>query len=83
IARRLAQDGIAVAINYATGKAAADALVEQIQAAGGRALAVQADLAYPPTAEQLFDAAENAFVKIDILVNNAGVMELAPLAEMS
>ncbi|MDH6258750.1 SDR family oxidoreductase [Bradyrhizobium sp. BR13661] len=83
IARRLAQDGIAVAINYATGKAAADALVEQIQAAGGRALAVQADLADPTTAEQLFDAAENAFGKIDILVNNAGVMELAPLAEMS
>ncbi|MBW7967093.1 SDR family oxidoreductase [Bradyrhizobium sp. BR 10261] len=83
IARRLAQDGIAVAINYATGKTAADALVEEIQAAGGRALAVQADLAGPTTAVQLFDAAENAFGKIDILVNNAGVMELAPLAEMS
>ncbi|MDA9412232.1 SDR family oxidoreductase [Bradyrhizobium sp. CCBAU 45384] len=83
IARRLAQDGIAVAINYATGKAAADALVEEIQAAGGRALAVQADLADPTTAVQLFDAAENAFGKIDILINNAGVMELAPLAEMS
>ncbi|MDA9443954.1 3-ketoacyl-ACP reductase [Bradyrhizobium sp. CCBAU 51745] len=83
IARRLAQDGIAVAVNYATGKAAADALVEEIQAAGGRALAAQADLADPTTAVQLFDAAENAFGKIDILINNAGVMELAPLAEMS
>jgi 3-oxoacyl-[acyl-carrier protein] reductase len=83
IARRLAQDGIAVTINYASGQAAADALLDEIQAAGGRALAVQADLADPATPARLFDAAERAFGGVDLLVNNAGVMELAPLAEMS
>lgn len=83
IARRLARDGIAVAINYASGQAAADALVAEIEAAGGRALAVQADLADPATPARLFDAAEHAFGGIDILVNNAAVMELGPLAEMT
>jgi len=83
IARRLARDGIAVAINYASGQAAADALVAEIEAAGGRAIAVQADLADPATPARLFDAAEHAFGGVDILVNNAAVMELGPLAEMS
>lgn len=83
IARRLARDGIAVAINYASGQAAADALVAEIEAAGGRAIAVQADLADPATPARLFDAAEHAFGGIDILVNNAAVMELGPLAEMT
>jgi 3-oxoacyl-[acyl-carrier protein] reductase len=83
IARRLAQDGIAVAINYASGRAAADALVAEIEAAGGHAIAVQADLADPATPSRLFDAAEHAFGGVDILVNNAGVMELGPLAEVT
>lgn len=83
IARRLAQDGIAVAINYASGKAAADELVAETTAAGGRAIAVQADLADPATPARLFDAAEQAFGGVDILVNNAGVMELGPLAEVT
>jgi 3-oxoacyl-[acyl-carrier protein] reductase len=83
IARRLAQDGIAVAINYARGRDAAEALVAEIGAAGGRAVAVQADLADPATSARLFDAAEQAFGGVDILVNNAGVMELAPLAEVT
>ena len=83
ITRRLARDGVAVAINYASGKTAADELAAEIEAAGGRALAVQADLADPATPARLFDAAERAFGGVDILVNNAGVMELAPLAEMT
>lgn len=83
IARRLAQDGIAVAINYASGRTAADALVAEIEAAGGHAIAVQADLADPATPARLFDAAERAFGGVDILVNNAGVMELGPLAEVT
>lgn len=83
ITRRLARDGIAVAINYASGRDAADALVAEIEAAGGRAIAVQADLADPATPARLFDAAEQAFGRVDILVNNAGVMELGPLAEVS
>lgn len=83
IARRLAQDGLAVAINYANGRDAADALVAEIEAAGGHAIAVQGDLAAPATPSLLFDAAERAFGGVDVLVNNAGVMELGPLAEMT
>ena len=83
IARRLAQDGIAVAINYASGRDAAQALVTEIETAGGHAIAVQADLADPATPSRLFDAAEHAFGGVDILVNNAGVMELGPLAEVT
>src|SRR5262245_33216172 len=83
IARRLARDGIAVAINYASGRTAADELVAAIEAAGGRAIAVQADLADPATPARLFEAAERAFGGVDIVVNNAGIMELAPLAEVT
>ncbi|CDZ48508.1 SDR family oxidoreductase [Neorhizobium galegae] len=82
IALRLAEDGIAVVVNYATSRQAADEIVAQIEAGGGKAVAVQADVGSPTTAATLFDAAEQSFGGADILVNNAGVMRLAPLAEM-
>ncbi|MFB9947409.1 SDR family oxidoreductase [Rhizobium puerariae] len=82
IARRLAQDGIAVVVNYATSRDAADAVVAAIEADGGRAIAVQADVGVPNAAADLFDAAEKSFGGVDILVNNAGTMKLSPLAEM-
>ena len=83
IVRRLVRDGDAETINYASGRSAADALVAEIEAADGRAIAVQADLADPATPARLFDAAEAAFGGVDVLVNNAGVMELGPLADMT
>lgn len=83
IARRLAADGNAVAVNYATSREAADKVVAAIEASGGRAVAIQADISKPGGASALFDAAEAALGPIDILVNNAGVMRLAPLAELS
>jgi|WP_250809880.1 3-oxoacyl-[acyl-carrier protein] reductase len=82
IALRLAEDGIAVVVNYATSRQAADEVVAQIEAGGGKAVAVQADVGSPTAAATLFDAAEQNFGGADILVNNAGVMRLAPLAEM-
>ncbi|MCQ1570996.1 SDR family oxidoreductase [Neorhizobium galegae] len=82
IALRLAEDGIAVVVNYATSRQAADEVVAQIEAGGGKAVAVQADIGSPTAAATLFDAAEQSFGGADILVNNAGVMRLAPLAEM-
>ncbi|MDQ0136315.1 3-oxoacyl-[acyl-carrier protein] reductase [Neorhizobium galegae] len=82
IALRLAEDGIAVVVNYATSRHAADEVVAQIEAGGGKAVAVQADIGSPTAAATLFDAAEQNFGGADILVNNAGVMRLAPLAEM-
>jgi 3-oxoacyl-[acyl-carrier protein] reductase len=81
IAKRLAEDGIAVIVNYARGKDAADAVVSAIQAAGGTAVAVQADIGEPAGMAALFDAAEKAFSGVDILVNNAGMMRLSPVAE--
>jgi len=81
IAARLAADGFAVIVNYSRSAAEAEAGVAAIAAAGGRAIAVQADVAEPGAAKTLFDAAEHAFGGVDVLVNNAGVMRLSPLAE--
>jgi len=81
IARRLAADGCAVIVNFAGNAAAADAVVAAIEADGGRAMAVQADVSDAGAVARMFDAAEAAFGGIDILVNNAGIMQLAPIAE--
>jgi len=81
IAERLAASGIAVVVNYARGREAAEQVVAKIEAAGGRALAVQGDVAASDTAAALFDAAERAFGGADLLINNAGTMELGAIAE--
>jgi len=83
IAERLAAKSVAVIVNYANGREAAAQVVQRIEAAGGRALAVQADIADPGSATALFDAAEQAFGGVDILVNNAGTMALGAFAELS
>jgi 3-oxoacyl-[acyl-carrier protein] reductase len=83
IARRLAAEKIAVVVNYAHGAEAAAAIVAAIASAGGRALAVAADLSQPASAARLFDAAESELGGVDILVNNAGIMSLAAIAETS
>jgi len=81
IAERLAQDGFTVAINFAGKAAEANQLVGKIEAAGGRAIAAQADVSDPAAVARLFDAAEAAFGGVDVLVNNAGIMKLASLAD--
>jgi len=83
IAARLAADGLAVVVNYAGKKGEADKVVGAITAAGGQAIAVQADVADPAAVKKLFDAAEAAFGGVDVLVNNAGIMpsKLPTLAE--
>ncbi|WP_445145468.1 SDR family oxidoreductase [Dyella sp. Tek66A03] len=80
IAERLARDGFTVVINYAGDMASAEALTRKIEAAGGRALTAQADVADPAAVQRLFDAAEAAFGGVDVLVNAAGVMQLATIA---
>ncbi|SMF19400.1 3-oxoacyl-[acyl-carrier protein] reductase [Azospirillum oryzae] len=82
IARRLAKDGLAVVINYAGSADAAGKLVEEIEAAGGRAIPVQADVGDPAAVKRMFDAAEAAYGGVDVLVNNAGIMTLSPIAQM-
>lgn len=83
IAERLAKDGFTVVVNYAGSQAAAEQLVEKIEAAGGKALTAQADVSKAAEVRRMFDAAEAAFGGIDVLVNNAGIMKLSPLGEAS
>lgn len=81
IARRLSRDGFAVVVNYANRAAEADRLVAAIQAQGGQALAVKANVASAHDVRRLFEAAEDQFGGVDVLVNNAGIMALATIAE--
>jgi 3-oxoacyl-[acyl-carrier protein] reductase len=82
IALRLAADGYAVVANYRESAEAAEALVREIAAIGGRAVAVGADVAGAEGAENLFAATEAAFGGVDVLVNNAGLSITATIAEM-
>lgn len=81
IARRLADDGHIIIVNFAGRVAEAEALVRAIEADGGRALVAQADIANADAVSRMFDTAEAAFGGVDILVNNAGVMQLASIAD--
>jgi 3-oxoacyl-[acyl-carrier protein] reductase len=79
IARQLATDGATVVVNYSSSKDGADRVVTEIVGNGGKAVAVQANVAEPGDLPKLFAAAKKAFGRIDILVNNAGIYEFAPL----
>lgn len=79
IARALAADGASVAVNYASSREAAQHVVSDIIAGGGRAIAVQGDVASPDGVTKIFAATLEAFHRLDILVNNAGIYEFAPL----
>ena len=83
IAQHLAAEGAAVVVNYASSKEGADRVVAEITGKGGRAIAVQADVAKPAEIRRLFAEAKEAFGRLDVLVNNAGVYEFAPLEEVT
>jgi 3-oxoacyl-[acyl-carrier protein] reductase len=83
IALRLAADGAAVVVNYARAADDADAVVRRIVEAGGRAVAVRADLAKPEQIGPLVDAAVATFGRLDILVNNAGIYGLGVLDDVT
>lgn len=73
IAKGLAAAGATVVVNYASSKADADAVVAHIQAQGGNAISVQADMSAGAEVTRLFDTVRQTFGTLDILVNNAGV----------
>ncbi len=83
IAEYLAADGAAVVVNYASSKSGADAVVDRIAKAGGKAVAVGANVSRQEDIDTLVAETKKAFGKIDILVNNAGVYEFASLAEIT
>lgn len=83
IAKSLADEGAAVVVNYASSKRDAERVVDDILRKGGRAVAVQANVAKKEDIQRLFVETKKTFGKVDVLVNNAGVYEFAPLAEVT
>lgn len=79
VARRLARDGFAVIVGYAGSASKAEETVAEIEAAGGRATAVQGDVANSSDVERLFKAASDTFGEVDVVVNCAGIMPLRPI----
>lgn len=82
IVKRLAEEGYAVVLNFATSKIEADQAVAEVLAAGGQAIAVQADVADELAVARLFDTAERTYGGIDVVVNSAGIVIHAPVAEL-
>jgi 3-oxoacyl-[acyl-carrier protein] reductase len=83
IAKHLAAAGASVVINYASAKAGADKVVEEITAAGGKAIAVQGNVSSEADITRLFEETKNAFGAVDILVNNAGVYKFGAIEELN
>lgn len=82
VARRLAADGCPVVVGYGANTERAHEITGEIEADGGRAIAVSADIADPDQVAALFDTAERTFGGTDIVVNTAGRLTLSPLAEL-
>src|ERR1051326_4802255 len=79
IAKQFAAEGAAVVVNYASSKSDADKVVDEIAKRGGKAIAMQGDVAKKKDIERLFAETKKAFGRLDVLVNNAGVYRFDPL----
>jgi 3-oxoacyl-[acyl-carrier protein] reductase len=83
IAKSLGAAGAAVTVNYASGREGAERVVAAIKADGGKAIAVQADVAKAADVRRLFAETEKAFGRLDVLVNNAGIYRFQPLDDIT
>jgi 3-oxoacyl-[acyl-carrier protein] reductase len=83
IAKGLAAEGAAVAVNYASSREGADKVVAKIAAGGGKAVAVQADVSKAADVKRLFEETKKAFGRLDVLVNNAGVYQFDPVESVT
>jgi len=79
IAKALAAAGAAVVVNYNSSKEGADRVVSEITGKGGKAVAVQGDVAKAADVKRLFQETKKAFGSLDVLVNNAGIYQFTPL----
>ncbi|AMV27231.1 Glucose 1-dehydrogenase 2 [Gemmata sp. SH-PL17] len=83
IARRLAAEGAAVVVNYASSKAGADKVVADITSKGGKAVAVGGDVSKKTDAEAIIEAAIKNYGRLDVLVNNSGVYEFGAIEQIT
>ena len=83
IAKHLAAEGASVVVNYSSSKGGADKVVAAITSAGGKAAAVQADVAKKADVERLFAETKKVYGRLDMLVNNAGIYEFSPLGDIT
>ena len=83
IAKAFGAEGAAVVVNYAHDHEGAERVVREITGKGGRAIAVQGDVAQRSDAQRLVAEAKKAFGRLDVLVNNAGVFSFAPFSSAS
>ena len=83
IAKGLSAAGAAVVVNYSSSTEGADGVVADIKAKGGKAIAVNGDVAKAADVRRLFDETKKTFGTLDVLVNNAGVYKFAPLEEIT
>jgi len=82
VAERLAADGQAVVVAYASNQTEADAAVAAISSSGGQSIAVRVDVGDEQAVAALYAAAEERFGGVDVVVNAAGIMLLSPLASL-
>jgi 3-oxoacyl-[acyl-carrier protein] reductase len=83
IAKQLASEGASVVVNYASSKAGADAVVAEIEKAGGKAVAIGGDVSKASEAQGIIDAAIKNYGRLDILVNNSGLYEFGHVEEIT
>lgn len=83
IAKGFAAEGAAVVVNYCATREGAERVVREIEADGGKAIAIRADLAKEAEIRAMFDETVKAFGRLDILVNNAGVFNFAPIEQIT
>jgi 3-oxoacyl-[acyl-carrier protein] reductase len=83
IAKRLAAEGASVVVNYSSSKADGEKVAKEVADLGGKAIAVQANMANPKEIDRLFAKAKKSFGRVDILINNAGVYEFLPLEKVT
>jgi 3-oxoacyl-[acyl-carrier protein] reductase len=81
VAKRLAQDGFAVVVNYLSNAAEAEEVVSEIRGLGGDGISVKADVANQSDVERLFEETMQKFGSIDVVVNNSGIMPLSPIGK--